>query len=137
MGKDMRAVPLQPRPNYFELKGNASVKDKIPRYPVSEMVNSFEAKSALNAMINNATAQARNIAKADELQAQVRTKSIESGLPVSYLEAATGMIPADLPDEVRERAEAVRASVVATAERHMMDDSLEIARQTTADRDVR
>ena len=62
-------MPLQPRPNYFELKGNASVKDKIPRYPVSEMVNSFEAKSALKAMINNATAQARNIAKADELQA--------------------------------------------------------------------
>ena len=88
-------------------------------------------------MINNATAQARNMAKADELQAQVRTKSIESGLPVSYLEAATGMIPADLPDEVRARAEAVRTSAVATAERRMMEDSLEIARQAKADRDAR
>ena len=56
----------------------------------------------------------------------MRTKSIESGLPVSYLEAATGMIPADLPDEVRERAEAVRASAVATAERRMMEDSQKI-----------
>ena len=137
MGKDIRAVPLQPRPNYFELKGNASVKDKIPRYPVSEMVNSSEAKSALNAMLNNATAQARDMAKAEELQAQMRTKSIESGLSVSYLEAATGMIPADLPDEARECAEGVRASAVATAERRMMEDSMEIARRAKADRDVR
>ena len=45
MGRDMRAVPLQPRPNYFELRGNESIKDKIPRYPISEMMNSFEHKS--------------------------------------------------------------------------------------------
>ena len=85
MGKDMRAVPLQPRPNYFELKGNASVKDKIPRYPISEMMNSFEHKSMVNTMINNATALARNICKAEELQSQMQTKSIESGIPMNYL----------------------------------------------------
>ena len=99
MGRDMRAVPLQPRLNYFELRGNESIKDKIPRYPISEMMNSFEHKSMVNAMINQATAQARNLSKAEELQSQMQTKSIESGIPLNYLQAATGMIPAGLPQQ--------------------------------------
>ena len=53
MGMDMRAVPLQPRLNYFELRGYESIKDKIPRYPISEMMNSFEHKSMVNAMISH------------------------------------------------------------------------------------
>ena len=97
MGKNMNATPLEPRLNYFELRPTASVKDKIPRYPASELMNSFETKSAINKMINSATAQARALAQNDELNAKMRTKSIESGIPFSHLEAAAGMIPADLP----------------------------------------
>ena len=33
----------------------------------------------------------------------MRTKSIESGIPFSHLEAAAGMIPADLLPEIYER----------------------------------
>ena len=137
MGRDMRAVPLQPRLNYFELRGNESIKDKIPRYPISEMMNSFEHKSMVNAMINQATSQARNLSKAEELQSQMQTKSIESGIPVNYLQAATGMIPAGLPEEVYAQAEAVRASAVATADRRMVEDSMKIMQQVRADRDMR
>ena len=126
MGMDMRAVPLQPRLSYFELRGNESIKDKIPRYPISEQMNSFEHKSMVNAMINQATAQARNLSKAEELQSQMRTKSVESGIPMNYLQAVTGMLPSGLPEEVYTQAEAVRASAVATADRRMVEDALDI-----------
>ena len=84
MGKNMNATPLEPRPNYFELRPTASIRDKIPRYPASELMNSFETKSAINKMINSATAQARALAQNDELNAKMRTKSIESGIPFSH-----------------------------------------------------
>ena len=44
----------------------------------------------VNAMIHQATAQARNLSKAEELQSQMQTKSIELGIPLNYLQAVTG-----------------------------------------------
>ena len=137
MGKNMNATPLEPRPNYFELRPTASVRNKIPRYPASELMNSFESKSAINKMINSATSQARALAQNDELNAQMRTKSIESGIPFSHLEAAAGMIPADVPQELYDRMAAVRTSAVASAEKRMLDEAADVARQARADRDAR
>ena len=63
-------------------------------------------------MINSATAQARAVAQNDELNAKMRTKSIESDIPFLHLEAAAGMIPADLLQELCDRMAAVRLSAI-------------------------
>ena len=47
------------------------------------------------------------------------------------------MIPADLPQEVYDRAVAVRTSAIATAERRMLDEAANLARQAQSDRDIR
>ena len=84
--------------------------------------------TAVQQPLDAATAQARALAQNDELNAKMRAKSIESGIPFSHLEAAAGMIPADLPQELYDRMAAVRLSAISSAERREMDAAARIAR---------
>ena len=117
MGKSMNATQLEPRLKYFRLRPTASIQDKIPRYPASELMNSFETKSAIKKMINSATAGARALAQNDELNAKMRTQSIDQ--------------------ELYDRMAAVRMSAISSAEKREMDAAADIARQVEVDRATR
>ena len=105
--KNHNAVPLQPQLNYWELGPTKSVQGKIPRYPASEQMNTIEMRSALG-KIQDMEGDGAYMAREDQIRAAQSLQSIQSGVPLSHLEAASGMIDPGLPGAVRENAEAIQ-----------------------------
>ena len=62
---------FRPQLKYEELRPTESVVDKIPRDPYGEQLQSFEAKSALNAHLNHIRMQGQQVANADMQKAQM------------------------------------------------------------------
>ena len=89
--KNHNAVPLQPQLNYWALGPTKSVQGKIPRYPASEQMNTIEMRSALG-KIQDMEGDGAYMAREDQIRAAQSLQSIQTGVPLSHLQAASGMI---------------------------------------------
>ena len=120
--KSHNAVPLQPQLNYWELGATKSVQGKIPRYAASEQMNTIEMRSALG-RIQDMEEDGAYMAREDQIRAAQTLQSIQSGIPISHLQAASRMIEPGLPDAVRENAESIQRASQADAQRRAMADA--------------
>ena len=120
--KNHNATPLEPQLNYWELAPTKSVQGKIPRFPASEQMNSIEMRSALG-RIQDMEEDGAYMAREDQIRAAQSLQSIQSGIPISHLQAASGMIEGGLPSAVRENAESIQRASQADAQRRAMADA--------------
>ena len=78
---------LIPQLSYFEMGTRTKdISNRIPTFPVSETLNSFETKSMLGEMRMQANQQAQAIHKNESQAAMLRLQSSESGTPFQLLQ---------------------------------------------------
>ena len=132
--KTHNATPPEPLLNYWELRPTKPVRGRIPRYPESEKINTLEMRSALGKILDMQSDPA-TVARNDQVKAAQAMQSIQGDIPYSYLEHASGIIPQDLPPEVRESALATQRSAAASAQRRMMEQALAVDRHERAEQE--